>query len=73
MIRNPPIHELAQVTFQTDQPSGTLTRRMEGGRRTRGIRRRSFTGLSVAQIDQLTRLLGIVRAAPLERVGAPKP
>jgi DNA-binding MarR family transcriptional regulator len=96
------LHELAQLTFQTDQSFGTLAARMnerglierinspgravqhritpkgeqvraEGERRLRDVRRRSFAGLSAKQIDQLTHLLDIVLATPLQQTSATKP
>jgi len=89
------LHELAQLTFQTDQSFGTLAARMvdrgliervsgpgravrhritakgerirkEGERRLEDVRQRSFAGLSAAQVDELTRLLDLVLATPLE-------
>lgn len=40
--------------------------RAAGERRIRAVQRQSFAGLSAAQIDELTRLLGIVLDTPLD-------
>ena len=94
--RNPDasLHDLAQLTFQTDQSFGTLAARMvdrglierlpgpgrairhritekgeavrrEGTRRASAVIRRSFAGLSAAQVDRLGELLELVLQRPL--------
>jgi DNA-binding MarR family transcriptional regulator len=47
--------------------------RADGEGRIREVRRRSFAGLSAAQVDQLADLLNTVLATPLEPADAPKP